>query len=149
MAVLLGFFVTPSVLAQDKDTGIVDRTDPEYPEPKIGKRNLTLDLELENTNGTVTQAVLYHSRNRSALVDRSGGFPVLVANRRSIEATTTELGVDLIRAKAMLPWEKPSDRALHDNGPSDAYPAGTTVYYRWVITRQKSRGEPTLHYSKV
>ncbi len=47
---------------------------------------------------------------------------------------------DAVNAKVILPWERPTDREIEANGPRERYDPGTTVFYKWQITRSRKVG---------
>ena len=124
--------------------GLNSYSDPEYPQAMIGKRSLRLNLNRTTSTGIVERAMLYYSSRSGDLVRSRGGEwqdgPAL--GRRSIEGVKSFVSGGLvdgtIKVSAVLPWEKPTHREIEAPKPEDEYAPGTTVYYRWEITRKNT-----------
>ncbi|MEM9081151.1 MAG: hypothetical protein AAGC74_10720, partial [Verrucomicrobiota bacterium] len=107
-------------------------TDPTYPTPRIGERNLSIT---HSTLGSGIQSVeLIHSPDPNAI---SNGTATVSS------ATTASLGAGNFRSSFMLPWSPPGDSHINAK-PTDFYPSGTTVYYRWQISYLNNGGLVTV-----
>ncbi len=147
LTILIGILANFDARAQGIDKspfGLNSYSDPEYPQAMIGKRSLRLNLNRTTSTGIVERAVLYYSSRSGDLVRSRGGEwqdgPAL--GRRSIEGVKSFVSGGLvdgtIKVSAVLPWEKPTHREIEASKPEDEYAPGTTVYYRWEITRKNT-----------
>ena len=156
LLIFFTFLLSLESLAQN-GVGIIDYTDPAYPEPMIGKRSFSVDLKRSNNDGRITKAVLHHSKFSSDLTDNplirdARELPSISRRRNSIGAEINTLSIPdgTVRINAMLPWEKPTHREIEAAKPKDEYEPGTKVYYVWEITRTPIRvGEPQNFFTEI